>query len=177
VGGPVPAGAGLAFLRHGARKSSARSAAPQRWIVLHGLIDQAARLLAALHDRRLSHRDLKGPNLLVNAVPWFVSARGAVEREAASADSSRPQIWFIDLVGVRRHSQLSQTRRAQNLARLYASFQSRGLVTRTDALRFLRVYLGWGMRGWSDWKHWWRLAERAFRAKVQRNLRNGRPLA
>ena len=79
--------------------------------LLHGLIDQTARLLAALHDRRLSHRDLKGANLLVNAVPWFVSSRGAVERQGpVTGTLTAPQIWFIDLVGVRRHDRLTEER-------------------------------------------------------------------
>ena len=147
----------------------------QRRAVLLDLIDQAARLLAVLHDRRLSHRDLKGANLLVNAVPWFMSSRGAVER-VPSELSTRPQIWFIDLVGVRRHGRLSQARRVQNLTRLYASFHGRDLLSRADLLRFLRAYLGWGLRGWSDWKRWWREIAGAYRAKVRRNLRNGRPL-
>jgi len=154
-----------------------RLGAAERRVVLHGLIDQAARLLAVLHDRRLSHRDLKGPNLLVNAVPWFVSSRGAVERESPDQTecSAHPQIWFIDLVGVRRTGRLSRTRRVRNLTRLYASFHGR-LLTRSQLLRFLRAYLGWGQRGGSDWKEWWRDMARAFRAKLRRNLRNGRPL-
>jgi hypothetical protein len=149
----------------------------QRRTALHGLIDQAARLLATLHERRLSHRDLKGANLLINAVPWFVSSRGAVEcKSEASETFPRPQIWFIDLVGVRRHDRLTEARRAQNLARLYASFHGRGHISRTDLLRFLRAYLGFGGAGASDWKTWYSAVARAFQAKVRRNLRNGRPL-
>jgi tRNA A-37 threonylcarbamoyl transferase component Bud32 len=144
----------------------------KRQAALHDLIDQVGRLLASLHARRLSHRDLKGANLLVNFVPWFVSSRGAVEGGETSA---RPQIWFIDLVGVRRHERLTQARRAQNLARLYASFHGRGLLTRTDSLRFLRAYLGLGWSA-SDWKTWYIAVAQAFQAKVRRNLRNGRPL-
>jgi serine/threonine protein kinase len=148
----------------------------KRQAALHDLIDQTGRLLASLHERRLSHRDLKGANLLVNAVPWFVSSRGAVERtDATSETSSHPQIWFIDLVGVRRHDRLTMARRAQNLARLYASFHGRGLITRTDLLRFLRAYLGLGWAA-SNWKRWYNAIARAFEAKVYRNLRNGRPL-
>ena len=71
---------------------------------------------------------------------------------------------------------LSGKRRVQNLTRLYASFHGRGLLTRAQLLRFLRAYLGWGQRGGSDWKGWWRDMARAFRAKLRRNLRNGRPL-
>jgi hypothetical protein len=94
----------------------------------------------------------------------------------ASDNSARPQIWFIDLVGVRRHDRLTESRRAQNLARLYASFHGRGLITRTDLLRFLRTYLGWGGAVASDWKTWHHAVARAFQAKVRRNQRNGRPL-
>ncbi len=149
----------------------------KRRAVLHDLINQAGRLLAALHQRRLSHRDLKGANLLVNDAPWFVASRGAMESSRATDKiSPRPQIWFIDLVGVRRHDQLTIGRRAQNLARLYASFHGRGLVTRTDLLRFLQAYLGLRWGGASDWKNWYNAVARAFQVKVRRNLRNGRPL-
>ena len=153
-----------------------RRAPAERRAALRDLIHQAGRLLAALHDRRLSHRDLKGANLLVNAVPCYVSSRGAVEGRADHAASMQQQIWFIDLVGVRRQAVLSPRLRARNLARLYASFHGRGMLTRTDLLRFLRAYLGWALRGWSDWKAWWGAAARAFRAKVRRNRRNRRPL-
>jgi hypothetical protein len=149
----------------------------ERRAALLSLIGHGARLIAALHDRRLSHRDLKGPNLLVNAVPCVISARGAVEADPPPDASPCTQIWFIDLVGVRVYARLSASRRAQNLARLYASFHGRALVTRTDLLRFLRAYLSWGQRDASDWKAWHRAVGRAFQAKVRRNLRRGRPLA
>ena len=145
----------------------------KRQAALSDLINQAGRLLATLHARRLSHRDLKGANLLVNTVPWFVSSRGAVE---CGEPSTKPQLWFIDLVGVRRRNQLTRGRRAQNLARLYASFHGRGLLTRTDLVRFLRAYLG---LAWSapDWKEWYVAIAQAFQVKVRRNLRNSRPLS
>jgi len=43
-------------------------------------------------------------------------------------------------------------------------------------LRFLRVYLRWGLRGRSGWKRWWRQIAEATAHKVQRNLHKGRPL-
>jgi tRNA A-37 threonylcarbamoyl transferase component Bud32 len=122
---------------------------------LRRLLDEAAGLLRELHRRHLSHRDLKAANLLVNA----------------------DGLWLIDLVGVRLHRRLPRRRRAQNLARLNASFHQSPLLTRTDRLRFLRVYLQMGLFGRHRWKRWWHLVEEATRAKVARNARSGRPLA
>jgi hypothetical protein len=114
-----------------------------------------------LHRRHLSHRDLKAANILTTAV-----SNGADEGA-----------WFIDLVGVTLCRRLPNSRRLQNLTRLHASFHYSGALTRTDKLRFLRVYLQWGLFGHGDWKDWWRRIERATLAKAARNLRRGRPLA
>jgi len=71
---------------------------------------------------------------------------------------------------------LSRSRRVQNLARLHASFFQSPALTRTDKLRFLRIYLQWGLFGRHDWKRCGR--DRAgTREKVARNARKGRPLA
>ncbi len=117
--------------------SLGRLSPAERRAVLGDLIRQAGRLLAVLHDRRLSHRDLKGPNLLVNAVPCTVSSRGVMEGRPTDDGplSLLQQIWFIDLVGVRRQAVLSPGRRVRNLSRLYASFHGCGTLTRTDLLR------------------------------------------
>jgi serine/threonine protein kinase len=125
------------------------------------LVARVARLLRTLHDRHLSHRDLKAPNLLLRL----------------GADSITVEdVLFIDLVGVRRHRKLHRSRRLQNLARLHASFFRHPGITRTDKLRFLRAYLRWGLYGRLGWKRWWLQIETVSRAKVQRNLRSGRPL-
>ena len=102
------------------------------------------RLICLLHQRRLSHRDLKAANLLVRREP-----------------SGALTLWFIDLVGVVRHRRLGRSRRVQNLARLHTSFRNHPAITRTDKLRFLRTYLRWGLRGKHGWKAWWRLIEAA----------------
>jgi serine/threonine protein kinase len=128
---------------------------------LRALIDRLAHLLATLHQRRLSHRDLKAANVLVG-----------VEHDGAAL-----RIHFIDLVGVRRLRRLRRARRVQNLARLNASFLDDPRLTRADRLRFLRVYLRWGLRGRFGWKRWWRQIEQATANKVRRNQRNGRPLS
>jgi tRNA A-37 threonylcarbamoyl transferase component Bud32 len=126
---------------------------------LRRLIEKVARLIGTLHQRFLTHRDLKAANVLVSHLL-----------------SESPCLWLIDLVGVRRHRKLPRKRRVQNLARLHASFLGRPELTRTDKLRFLRVYLRWGLRGRLGWKRWWRQVERATAVKVRRNQRNGRPL-
>jgi tRNA A-37 threonylcarbamoyl transferase component Bud32 len=121
---------------------------------LRTLIDQLARLVGTLHHRHLSNRDVKASNLLVN-------------------DNG---LSLVDLVGVMRHRQLRRSRRIQNLARLNVSSLGCTGLTRTDKLRFLRVYLRWGLRGSYGWKRWWRAIAQATAAKIEKNQRAGRPL-
>jgi tRNA A-37 threonylcarbamoyl transferase component Bud32 len=134
--------------------------APSRRPLLHQTLEHVARLVRELHRRQLSHRDLKAANLLIS-------------RDASAGES----LWLIDLVGVQRYGKLPRLRRVQNLARLHASFYDTASLTRTDKLRFLRTYLQWGLFGRTGWKRWWREINQATQAKVNRNARNGRPLA
>jgi hypothetical protein len=85
-------------------------------------------------------------------------------------------VWLIDLSGMTMPRRLTMARKVQNLARLHASFVHHPLVTRTDKLRFLRVYLQWGLFGRAGWKEWWKAIEKATEAKIQHNARTGRPL-
>ncbi len=128
--------------------------ATERRPQLRRLIDRVAHLVGTLHQRRLSHRDLKAANLLVSGV-------------SALAAGDEPQVCLIDLVGVRRPMKLRRSRRVQNLARLNTSFLDHPGLTRTDRLRFLRVYLHWGLRGRIGWKRWWRQIEEATANKVR----------
>lgn len=130
---------------------------------LRRLIDRTAHLLALLHQRHLSHRDLKAANLLVEGVSTL-------------HDEGEFSIQLIDLAGVRRLRKLRRARRIQNLARLNTSFRDHPCLTYSDRLRFLRVYLRWGIRGRSGWKRWWNEIAEATARKVQSNLHKGRPL-
>jgi serine/threonine protein kinase len=148
---------------------------PRRRTVLRQSLDRVARLVRDLHRCALSQRDLKAANILVSG--------GASSKQGQSPAVATPGLpgtdyfWLIDLVGVTRHRELSHRRRVQNLARLHASFVRDPALTRTDKLRFLRVYLQWGLFGREQWKSWWRAVELATDKKVARNVRNGRPLA
>jgi tRNA A-37 threonylcarbamoyl transferase component Bud32 len=153
----------------------ARLPACERQGRLRRLIDQGGRLLRLLHERHLSHRDLKAANLLVSTVPAVVTSRGIAAVTDVAADGG-DHLWFIDLVGVRRHGKLRRLRKVRDLARLHASFHDRTALTRTDKLRFLRMYLRWGLDGRQGWKRWWQEIAAATKAKVQRNLRNRRHL-
>jgi serine/threonine protein kinase len=123
---------------------------------LTAVADRLARLVRQMHDRRVSHRDLKAANVLLE---WGTTPT------------------LIDLVGVRVGRPVSFRQRARELARLNASFLRPPRVRHADRLRFLRAYLAAGERRPEGWKAWWRAVAGATAAKVARNRRSGRPLA
>jgi hypothetical protein len=123
--------------------------------------ERLARVVRAMHDRGVSHRDLKAPNVML---------RGAAVDPASAA----PVI--IDLVGVRAgRDGVPFVRCAKELARLNASFLAVPHVTRTERLRFLFAYLRAGGNQ-TDWKNWWKAVSTATAAKVEKNRRSGRAI-
>lgn len=119
------------------------------------LIDVVARHVRLMHERCVSHRDLKPANILVDA---------------------HGHCHFIDLVGVRTLRHVKRSRRVKDIVRLNVGFLNDPLVTRTDRLRFLRMYLLWALHGKADWKSWWKELAQRTEAKVLQNHRRGRPL-
>ncbi len=80
----------------------------ERRRVLRGLIDRLARLIRTFHERGLSHRDLKAPNLLVSRAGWSLARSAKVWlAEGGTISEDAAAVWFIDLVGVKRHGHLS----------------------------------------------------------------------
>ncbi|HZW34460.1 MAG TPA: lipopolysaccharide kinase InaA family protein, partial [Isosphaeraceae bacterium] len=128
---------------------------------LRRLTGALAQLVRSLHDRSLSHRDLKAANILIRT-------------DTLDQDD---RLCLIDLVGVRLRHPLPWRRRAQNLARLGLSLGQGSGRSCTDALRFLRLYLPWGLSPLNDWKGFWRSIETEMRIKRSRNQRRGRPLS
>lgn len=129
---------------------------------IRGLTASLALLVRSLHERSLSHRDLKASNILI---------------KVDGDDRRRDRLSLIDLVGVRLRHPLPMRRRVQNLARLSLSLNVVPGRTRADTLQFLRAYLPWGLSPRNDWKGLWRSVEKAIRAKRFQNLRSGRPLS
>jgi serine/threonine protein kinase len=128
---------------------------------IRSLTFSLAHLIRTLHERSLSHRDLKSSNILIRP-----------------GDGETPdELSLIDLVGVRLKYPLPWHRKAQNLARLSLSLTAVPDRARSDALHFLRLYLPWGLSPLSDWKSRWRAIERAIGRKILRNERSGRPLS
>jgi tRNA A-37 threonylcarbamoyl transferase component Bud32 len=119
------------------------------------LAGKLGRLIRRMHDRHVSHRDLKAPNILI-------------------AGPDRDPV-LIDLVGLTVGRRVTDAERVRNLARLNASFVNSTVVSRTDRLRLLFAYLGRADR--RAWKSWWKRAEAGTAAKVRKNLQTGRPLA
>jgi tRNA A-37 threonylcarbamoyl transferase component Bud32 len=128
---------------------------------IEGLITRLAGLIRLMHERSLSHRDLKASNILVVEDPR----------------SGSIQLTLIDLVGVSLSHPLPWERRIQNLARLQVSLSEVVGRTRTDALRFLRAYDPSLLNQRSSWKSLWRLVERRMRRKERQNRWRGRALS
>jgi len=113
-----------------------------------------ARILRSMHDRGVSHRDLKAANILLE-------------------NGTEPAL--IDLVGVRLGSSVKFQQRAKELARINASFLA--TISHAARLRFLLAYLNSGEGRLADWKAWWWAIRSATEAKLAKNRRSGRPLA
>ena len=122
----IPAGTLLRERRHDKRQTIPRLAA----------------LVATLHQRGFSHRDLKEPNILLDA---------------------DGQPYLIDLEGLRSGITVSDRRAARDFARLAKAALGLANVTRADQVRFLQHYLA--ERGRGDWRRWWRRIERAVRSR------------
>lgn len=128
---------------------------------LRRLLPALARLIRRLHERSLSHRDLKAANILIEGDP--------------RADD--PVLSLIDLVGVTLGPGVSHHRRIQNLARLQISLGAVPGRTRTDSLRFLRAYEPRSRTDPARWKRLWVEVDRACRRKEQQNHRRNRRLS
>ncbi len=120
-------------------------------------LEALARLIRTLHDRSLSHRDLKASNILI--------------------EPGGERLSLIDLVGVSLKHPLPESRRIRDLARLAASALAVPGTTRSDLLRFLRSYRPWGLLPLGDWKGLWRSIDRGIGRKRDMNQRRGRPLS
>lgn len=127
-----------------------------------GWASALGRLIRTLHDRQVSHRDLKAPNILL--------------QNARTRPLDAVPV-LIDLVGVVPGREVPRKVRIRDLARLNASFIGNPLVTRTDRLRVLRAYQVWALYGKVEWKAVWRAIEIATRAKREKNAKSGRPLS
>ena len=115
-------------------------------------------LVGRMHARCVSHRDLKGSNLLV-------ARRG---REVKT--------WLVDMDGVRIHRYLSARRRAADLARLARSVEVHPWITRAVRYRFLRAYAKQFPRGFVDERALWQAVGRRARRQITQRKRKGKPL-
>jgi Lipopolysaccharide kinase (Kdo/WaaP) family len=133
--------------------------------LLRRRIEQVAHVMRELHRWQFANRDCKAAN-------WLLSP----SQESSDLQRNYGGVWMIDLVGIARQNKLSDEQRAKNIARLNASFLTSKVLTRTDRLRFLRVYMQWNLASKEGWKTWWRSIELATQAKVERNARSRRIL-
>ncbi|MGH7136489.1 MAG: lipopolysaccharide kinase InaA family protein, partial [Pirellulales bacterium] len=125
--------------------------------------ESLGRLLGRMHAWHVSHRDLKGCNILV------------VERDHTV------DCYLIDADSVHLPYRLLPLFRRFNLGRLAASMEAHPWVSRGDRLRFFRTYLSELRRGdptaWpADWKQGWRAVAKATRSIIRRLRRNGREI-
>jgi tRNA A-37 threonylcarbamoyl transferase component Bud32 len=133
----------------------------QRRRQLRALIQALATLVRRMHERNISHRDMKTSNFLVT--------RGD--------NTDAPEVYMIDLAGVQIWRTLPRDRCLQNLSRILVSLQSSGVFTRSDFLRSLFTYQPGVRRRRQEWKETWRYLNRRASEKIERNRVKERPVA
>ncbi len=123
--------------------------------------ESLGQLIGRMHARQITHRDLKGANLLV----------GQTVEGSGNSDLTT---WLVDLDGVRLTKRLSPARRAADLARLAAGLPAHPWVSRTVCWRFLRAYAAEFPSEAVDLKRlWYEVAARS-RRSILRKRRGGK---
>jgi hypothetical protein len=130
------------------REHAARS--PSSWRQLkQTLLPRLASLVRRLQESGFDHRDCKASNILVLEHP-------------------APRLLWIDLDGLRLR-RTSAARRLRPLARLHASLDNVPGLTRTDRVRFLKLYLTrFGSRR-DTWRQMWPALAAAAHEKARRH--------
>jgi tRNA A-37 threonylcarbamoyl transferase component Bud32 len=126
------------------------------------LVGQLGQFLRHMHERNISHRDMKASNFLI---------------EPADPAVESPKIYLIDLVGVQVWRRLPASRCVQNVTRVVASLQSYQLFTQTDFMRLLCAYRPAVRHRKRKWKTFWYDIQRRVAQKIARNRENSRPVA
>jgi len=142
----------------GAAQASAPLSGAERRRLVQGVLDQLGRLLAALHDSRFAHRDMKASNLLVR---W-------------DGRAAAPELVLLDLDGLSRRRLLTARRRFQGLMRLNVSLLKCHAVNRAGRLRMLLAYLRRPGAGTIDYKPYWRMLEDWSARKLRQQIRSRR---
>ncbi len=111
---------------------------PQRVFAWRQLLGAAAKLCAAAHEGGVFHDDLHGGNILVRRAaggpePHFET------RSLSPDDVAAPQLFLVDLPGIRLTGPLDEARSRESLAMICAGFANR--MSDADRIRFWRTYL------------------------------------
>jgi tRNA A-37 threonylcarbamoyl transferase component Bud32 len=125
-----------------------------------GCAESLGRLVGQMHAERISHRDLKGANLLV-------------VQPAGPQGHGRTATYLIDLDGLRFRRRLSPARRAADMARLAVGLEAHPWVTRSLCCRFLRAYIAQLPPGRVAFKTLWRAVAARSRRMARRMRRRG----
>ncbi len=115
------------------------------------------RMLQRLHDSSFHHRDLKGPNMLVQWSP-----------------GESPQIVLVDLDGLQRVRCMTMRRRFHGLMRLNVSLLRCPPVNHAGRLRMLLGYLRRPGSGRIQFKPYWRVLENWSGRKLREQIHTRR---
>lgn len=126
------------------------------------LLGQLGQFLRQMHQRNISHRDMKASNFLLTP---------------ADPAATSPKLYLIDLAGAQIWRRLPAARCVQNMSRVVASLQSYSLLTRTDFLRLLCAYRPGARNNSGQWKLVWRDVQHRAGQKIARNKEQKRPIA
>lgn len=130
----------------------------ERFTISRRVAENLGKLVGRMHEAYVTHRDLKGCNILV------------------TRDGNDVQCYLIDMHGVQIRRFLTNGRRVQNLARLALSAETHPWITRTMRLRFLQTYCR-AVGVPEEWKTlWYQIAIRT-RRLIGRSQRRGKPIA
>lgn len=111
---------------------------PRRVFAWRQLLEAAAKLCAAAHEGGVFHDDLHGGNILVRRTaagpePHFET------RSLSPDDVAAPQLFLVDLPGIRLTGPLDEARSRESLAMICAGFANR--MSDADRVRFWQTYL------------------------------------